>query len=98
MKSINKQMEAKLSEALGEWELMKATSTPRPDWDKCGMVIDGGNDRWKVLSSGKSSNQLVEILLNELVGGNSSGGTTEFFIGKVNLINYILLVLFFFNL
>ena len=77
-------MEAKLQEALQEWELMKATSTPRPDWDKCAMVVDGGSDRWKTISNGKSSNQLVEVLLNELIGGGGAGGSVEFFTGKVS--------------
>lgn len=46
------------------------------------MVLDGGYDRWREISNGKSSNQLVDILLNELSGAGN-GGTSEYFTGLV---------------
>jgi hypothetical protein len=45
------------------------------------MVIDGGYDRWRDISNGKSSNQLVEILVSEMTGGGQSG--SEYFTGMV---------------
>ena len=53
-----------------EWNKNKSLLTPRPDWDKVSNIIDGGNERWKILSTGKSSEQLVEILIREILDGN----------------------------
>ncbi|CAF1082503.1 unnamed protein product [Adineta steineri] len=53
-----------------EWKINKSLLTPRPDWDKVSNVIDGGNKRWKILSAGKSSEQLMEILIREIVNEN----------------------------
>jgi hypothetical protein len=53
-----------------EWQTNKSLLTPRPDWNKVSNVIDGGIERWKILSTGKSSEQLVEILIKEIVNGN----------------------------
>uniref|UniRef100_A0A8C2TL71 Translin associated factor X interacting protein 1 n=1 Tax=Coturnix japonica TaxID=93934 RepID=A0A8C2TL71_COTJA len=39
--------------------------TPRPNWAKC-SVIRGGEERWGRLAKGKSSNQLVDVLLEEI--------------------------------
>uniref|UniRef100_A0A8C2TII1 Translin associated factor X interacting protein 1 n=1 Tax=Coturnix japonica TaxID=93934 RepID=A0A8C2TII1_COTJA len=40
--------------------------TPRPNWAKCSEVIRGGEERWGRLAKGKSSNQLVDVLLEEI--------------------------------
>ncbi|XP_042732858.1 translin-associated factor X-interacting protein 1 [Lagopus leucura] len=40
--------------------------TPRPNWAKCSEVIPGGVERWGRLAEGKSSNQLVDVLLEEI--------------------------------
>ncbi|KAI0981103.1 hypothetical protein GJ496_006539 [Pomphorhynchus laevis] len=48
----------------------RGSCTPRPDWNKCAQVIDGGYKRWAEISANKSSNELVDVLLNEVVGGN----------------------------
>uniref|UniRef100_A0A669QR22 Translin-associated factor X-interacting protein 1 N-terminal domain-containing protein n=1 Tax=Phasianus colchicus TaxID=9054 RepID=A0A669QR22_PHACC len=43
--------------------------TPRPNWAKCSEVIPGGVERWGCLAEGKSSNQLVDVLLEEIGTG-----------------------------
>ncbi|XP_052542117.1 translin-associated factor X-interacting protein 1 [Tympanuchus pallidicinctus] len=43
--------------------------TPRPNWAKCSDVIPGGVERWRRLAEGKSSNQLVDVLLEEIGTG-----------------------------
>ncbi|KFW05919.1 Translin-associated factor X-interacting protein 1, partial [Eurypyga helias] len=43
--------------------------TPRPDWAKCSEVIPGGADRWGCLAAGKTSDQLVDVLLEEIGTG-----------------------------
>ena len=53
----------------------------RPDWDKCGAVIDGGYERWRDITNNKSSNQIVELLINEMTGGTQSGA--DYFTGLV---------------
>lgn len=72
LSEIRKQIEAKLNETLQEMDSMRDTNTPRPDWDKCALIVDGGAERWKELSTGKSSNQLVEVLLHEFTGSSNS--------------------------
>ncbi len=42
----------------------------RPKWERCASIIEGGVERWNELSTGKTSNELVDILLNEIIGGN----------------------------
>ncbi|XP_060537576.1 translin-associated factor X-interacting protein 1 [Pantherophis guttatus] len=48
---------------------VQRTSTPRPDWNKCGDVVLGGSERWNSLSVGKTSDQLLDVLLEEIGGG-----------------------------
>ncbi|XP_040536809.1 translin-associated factor X-interacting protein 1 isoform X2 [Gallus gallus] len=43
--------------------------TPRPNWAKCSEVIPGGAERWDRLAKGKSSHQLVDVLLEEIGTG-----------------------------
>uniref|UniRef100_A0A8I5ZYF3 Translin-associated factor X interacting protein 1 n=1 Tax=Rattus norvegicus TaxID=10116 RepID=A0A8I5ZYF3_RAT len=49
-----------------ELQEIQRTSTPRPDWTKCESVIAGGQERWLVLAEGKNSDQLVDVLLEEI--------------------------------
>ncbi|XP_074058291.1 translin-associated factor X-interacting protein 1 isoform X2 [Macrotis lagotis] len=49
-----------------ELQEIQRTSTPRPNWSKCEAVISGGRERWQLLSQGKSSDQLVDVLLEEI--------------------------------
>ncbi|XP_015443165.1 translin-associated factor X-interacting protein 1 isoform X2 [Pteropus alecto] len=49
-----------------ELQEIQRTSTPRPDWAKCEDVVAGGPDRWHMLAEGKNSDQLVDVLLEEI--------------------------------
>ena len=40
----------------------------RPDWGRCEAYIDGGTERWSELSQGRSSDQLVDVLLAQIAG------------------------------
>ncbi|XP_008138142.1 translin-associated factor X-interacting protein 1 [Eptesicus fuscus] len=52
-----------------ELQEIQRTSTPRPDWTKCEDVVAGGPDRWHMLAEGKNSDQLVDVLLEEIGEG-----------------------------
>ncbi|XP_040354340.1 translin-associated factor X-interacting protein 1 isoform X3 [Herpailurus yagouaroundi] len=52
-----------------ELQEIQRTSTPRPDWTKCEGVVAGGPDRWQMLAEGKNSDQLVDVLLEEIGEG-----------------------------
>ena len=57
----------------------------RPQWDRCSDVISGGVLRWMELSEGKSSAQLMELLLHEISGETGDAGGAELFDGQVSL-------------
>lgn len=66
-----------------ELETLKRASTPRPDWEKCADFVQGGMTRWRELSNGKGSNELVDVLLQEIGSGgivDSSGA--DYFDGQ----------------
>ncbi|XP_029780031.1 translin-associated factor X-interacting protein 1 isoform X2 [Suricata suricatta] len=52
-----------------ELQEIQRTSTPRPDWTKCEDVVAGGPSRWQMLAEGKNSDQLVDVLLEEIGEG-----------------------------
>ncbi|XP_030437330.1 translin-associated factor X-interacting protein 1 isoform X2 [Gopherus evgoodei] len=52
-----------------ELQQVQRSSTPRPDWAKCAEVISGGPERWSYLEEGKTSDQLVDVLLEEIGTG-----------------------------
>ncbi|XP_070254268.1 translin-associated factor X-interacting protein 1 isoform X1 [Myotis yumanensis] len=52
-----------------ELQEIQGTSTPRPDWIKCEDVVAGGPERWHMLAEGKNSDQLVDVLLEEIGEG-----------------------------
>ncbi|NXI59556.1 TXIP1 protein, partial [Chloroceryle aenea] len=52
-----------------ELQRVQCNFTPRPNWEKCSEVIPGGADRWGWLAEGKSSDQLVDVLLEEIGTG-----------------------------
>ena len=62
----------------------------RPRWEKCGQYIEGGEERWKELSSDKTSDDMVDILLAEITGTDiaviQAGSNTaeEFLEGQVS--------------
>ncbi|NXY79148.1 TXIP1 protein, partial [Glareola pratincola] len=43
--------------------------TPRPNWAKCSEVVAGGAQRWDCLAEGKTSEELVDVLLEEIGTG-----------------------------
>ncbi|XP_035754749.1 translin-associated factor X-interacting protein 1 isoform X5 [Egretta garzetta] len=49
-----------------ELQRVQRNRTPRPNWAKCSEVIPGGAERWGGLAKGKSSDQLVDVLLEEI--------------------------------
>uniref|UniRef100_U3IM68 Translin-associated factor X-interacting protein 1 N-terminal domain-containing protein n=1 Tax=Anas platyrhynchos platyrhynchos TaxID=8840 RepID=U3IM68_ANAPP len=49
-----------------ELQQAQRSCTPRPNWAKCSEVIPGGADRWGCLAEGKTSDQLVDVLLEEI--------------------------------
>ncbi|XP_059164929.1 translin-associated factor X-interacting protein 1-like [Physella acuta] len=70
---IQKQVVQKRDEFYIELETLKRSSTPRPNWEKCSDYVQGGATRWQQLSEGKRSNELVDVLLQEI----QSGGTGD---------------------
>ncbi|UJR36757.1 hypothetical protein I4U23_029472 [Adineta vaga] len=58
-------------------ETYRATLTPRPKWERCTSIVE----RWNELSLGKTSNERVDILLNEIIGGNDIYNNVLHFIG-----------------
>ncbi|NXW04811.1 TXIP1 protein, partial [Fregetta grallaria] len=52
-----------------ELQQVQRNCTPRPNWAKCSEVIPGGADRWGCLAEGKTSDQLVDVLLEEIGTG-----------------------------
>ncbi|NXW19312.1 TXIP1 protein, partial [Circaetus pectoralis] len=52
-----------------ELQRVQRNYTPRPNWPECSEVIPGGADRWGCLAEGKSSSQLVDVLLEEIGTG-----------------------------
>lgn len=57
----------------------------RPDWEKCADNVRGGQARWLELSEGKTSNELVDVLLTELASGEMvDTGGAEYFDGQVH--------------
>ncbi|CAF2969513.1 unnamed protein product [Rotaria sp. Silwood2] len=63
-----------------EWEFSRNILTPRPDWNKCSHLIT----QWKNLSLGKTSEQLVDILINEINHENMEKKDTEYFSMMIN--------------
>ncbi|GAB0195741.1 translin-associated factor X-interacting protein 1 [Grus japonensis] len=52
-----------------ELQQVQRNRTPRPNWAKCSEVIPGGAARWGCLAEGKTSDQLVDVLLEEIGTG-----------------------------
>uniref|UniRef100_A0A8C0EPJ4 Translin-associated factor X-interacting protein 1 N-terminal domain-containing protein n=1 Tax=Bubo bubo TaxID=30461 RepID=A0A8C0EPJ4_BUBBB len=60
-------LEKKYSDLLQE--VTRHSCTPRPNWAKCSEVIPGGAERWGCLAEGKTSDELVDVLLEEIGTG-----------------------------
>lgn len=78
----HKTISVERDELAHELGLMKRSATPRPDWEQVLPHIEGGEAAWKELSVGKSSNELVGVLLSSLAGKDSAGPVEEFFEGE----------------
>ncbi|CAF0773440.1 unnamed protein product [Adineta ricciae] len=64
-----------------EWEYAKSLLTPRPDWDKCVPLVIN----WSKLSTGKTSDELVDVIINEITHGNTDGYLDKNFQGRLNM-------------
>ncbi|XP_072013895.1 translin-associated factor X-interacting protein 1-like [Amphiura filiformis] len=65
---VNKQVLTQRDEFYQELESLKRSATPRPEWDRCAQVLEGGEERWNVIAQEKKSDELVGILLREIMG------------------------------
>nr|XP_056718339.1 translin-associated factor X-interacting protein 1 [Euleptes europaea] len=66
MLEVHKQVAEERDQFYNELLNVQRNCTPRPEWDKCAEVISGGPERWNALSEGKTSDQLVDVLLEDL--------------------------------
>jgi hypothetical protein len=64
-------------------ETLRRTATPRPNWNHCGDFVAGGPDHWHQLIEGKTSEQIVDILITELqeAASNTNLGKVDAFDG-----------------
>ena len=70
----------------------------RPDWEKCSDCVQGGIMRWKEISEGKRSDELVDLLLNEIQsGGIVDTAVAENFYGQVRMFLHIIIEVFCLN-
>ncbi|XP_050714619.1 translin-associated factor X-interacting protein 1-like [Eriocheir sinensis] len=51
-----------------ENQRLRRSATPRPDWNRVAEFVEGGISRWRELSIGRTSDQLVDVLVSELTG------------------------------
>lgn len=85
---VQRKTEEERKEYAKECENMRRCATPRPRWDKCGRYVEGGEERWRELSTNKGSDELVDVLLAEMTGTDiaviQAGASTgeEFFEGQ----------------
>uniref|UniRef100_A0A8C3KRU4 Translin-associated factor X-interacting protein 1 N-terminal domain-containing protein n=1 Tax=Calidris pygmaea TaxID=425635 RepID=A0A8C3KRU4_9CHAR len=63
---IHRETEQERDNFCAELQRVQQNCTPRPDWEKCSEVISGGAERWDGLAVGKTSEQLVDVLLEEI--------------------------------
>ncbi|KAK6185214.1 hypothetical protein SNE40_007497 [Patella caerulea] len=77
---VQKQVTQQRDEFYVELETLKRSATPRPEWDRCAEYINGGINKWKDLSDGKRSDEMLEVLLNEMGQGGivESNGADHF--------------------
>jgi hypothetical protein len=63
---VHKEVIAQRDKYAQESEVMKRSSTPRPDWQRCGEFIEGGMDHWCELTEGRTSDEMLDILISQL--------------------------------
>jgi len=58
----------------------------RPRWERCSEIVAGGAEFWTQATEGKTSDEIVDILLAEIQGGGSSRsrGQVDYFEGLVS--------------
>ncbi|XP_075433249.1 translin-associated factor X-interacting protein 1 isoform X3 [Ascaphus truei] len=76
---VNNQVLLQRDALYAEVDQLQRSRTPRPMWDKCADVLPGGFERWSSLSEGRTSDQMVDVLLTEL--GTRELQEKEFFNG-----------------
>ncbi|RDD47069.1 Translin-associated factor X-interacting protein 1 [Trichoplax sp. H2] len=82
LQTVYKQVLDQRNNFAHECDILRRSATPRPDWSKCAPYIEGGNERWTVISQDRTSDQLVDILLAEIAGADPTNiGAVEYFEG-----------------
>ena len=85
LQSLCKQVQAERDKLTEDLEKLQRSATPRPDWERCAMYVEGGATRWVELAVGRSSDGKVDILLSQLAGiPESELARGEPFIGQVS--------------
>lgn len=69
---VHKQIIIQRDEFALDGEKMRRSATPRPDWKKCSLYVEGGPERWNELTNEMSSNDKMAILLSEMTGQDIS--------------------------
>ena len=77
LQSLYKDVLSHRDELKDELSQLKRSATPRPDWDRCSSYLEGGADKWAELTSGRSSDRKVDILLAQIAGVDVSEITKE---------------------
>ncbi len=82
LQSIHKDTLSQTHDLKEELSLLKRSATPRPDWDRCAGYLE----TWEELSTGKSSDRKVDVLLANIAGVEVSEITKEdTFQGQVSM-------------
>ncbi|NXY88658.1 TXIP1 protein, partial [Alcedo cyanopectus] len=69
LQEIHRETAEERDNLCAELQRVQCNFTPRPNWEKCSEVIHGGAKRWGWLAEGKTSDQLVDVLLEEIGTG-----------------------------
>ena len=72
LQDLYKAVQAQRDKLSNELSDLKRSATPRPDWKRCGLYIDGGHERWTELADGRSSDGMLNILLAQMAGMDES--------------------------
>ena len=73
LQSIHKDTLSQTHDLKEELSSLKRSATPRPDWDRCAGYLE----TWEELSTGKSSDRKVDVLLANIAGVDVSKITKE---------------------
>lgn len=68
LQSLYKDTLKQRDEMNDELSQFKRSVTPRPDWDRCAAYIEGGAEKWVKLTSDRSSDHKVDVLLAHISG------------------------------